>query len=118
MRLAGGKSVMAASRLPRAVHDWLSMLDQVGKSIGHAITEADRRQVAKEKPPRDLEQEVTSKFNRLDGRFAELSEQLDQANSEAAELGAELLAAEESLRGWVDEVSVIARRLRINDENE
>ena len=107
---------MAASRLPRAVHDWLSMLDQVGKSIGHAISEVDRHPVAKPKPAKDLEPEVTTKFNRLDQRLAQLTEQLDQANSEAAEVGAELLATEEALRGWVDEVSVIASRLKLTDE--
>jgi hypothetical protein len=109
---------MGASRLPHAVHDWLSMLDQVGRSIGQVISEVDSRATAKPKPQKDLEPVVTGTFNRLDQRLAQLTEQLDQANSEAAEVGAELLAAEEALRGWVDEVSVIAGKLKLTEENE
>jgi hypothetical protein len=104
---------MATSRLPQAVANWLSMLDTVGKSIGKSIAEVDARIAAEPGPPKHVEHEVTNSLNRIEQHFSKLTQRLEEADSTAAEVSAELLAAEELLRGWVDGIAVVAGRLTV-----
>ena len=105
---------MNATMLPQAVGDWLAMLDQAEVSIGRALAEADAhdRQMGAEKSRgRGIEKTVKRCLNQLDQRLEKLTLRLDEAGNAAAEVGAELTAAEETLRTWVGSVAAAAARL-------
>ncbi len=108
---------MDTTQLPQAVDDWLAMLDQVGISIGKVLADVDAREPLEDHTePRNIQPTLKRSFNRLDQRLEKLTARLDEAGHTAAEVSEELAAAEESLRGWVDEVAVIAGRMTLTDD--
>lgn len=103
----------AVGERTRSVDQWRSVLMQLDATLQTSLENLDQQE---ELIGDDDEVESTADLEieaRLDQRIRQLSERVADAEQSAEIVGAELAAAEDDLRRWVEQVGAIANRIDV-----
>lgn len=96
----------------RSVDDWHSVLWQLDATLQKSLDRLAAQDVLLGDDAAD--QPVDSDIEaRLDQRLQQLSNRIAEAEASAADVGAELAAAEDELRRWVEQLGGIAQRIDV-----
>ena len=103
----------AVGERTRSVDEWHSVLQHLDATLQSSLQNLDQQEnwlTADDdaQSAADLELEA-----RLDHRIRQLSARVTEAEQSAAVVGAELAAAEEDLRHWVEQIGVIAQKIDV-----
>lgn len=96
----------------RSVDDWQWVMWQLDATLQQSLDNLAAQESVLDDDVDDLP--VDSDIEaRLDQRLQQLSQRVAEAEASAAIVGAELAAAEDELRRWVEQLGGIARRIDI-----
>ena len=98
----------AAPGEARPTAAWLRMLDQVEETLGRSLACAEAPAAS---PPPDGEGAAAAALRRLDEGFGHIETRLGDARRQADEADAELAAAADAVRGWLDSLKATQQRL-------